>query len=316
MKKRTKIILSTIIVIIIAIIVVGYITGSYFYSIAIDATVDNGDIFAGSDTQNNENGPKMLKQMEWFETESNYKEVYMTSRDNLKLHAYEILNKEATDKWVIDIHGYQSSAKEMTNSAYEFLKAGYNVLMPNLRGHGESEGNYIGMGWDDRLDIIDWANEIIKQNPNAKIVLYGVSMGGATVMMTTGEELPSNIKVAIEDCGYTSIWDEFSYMLKDLYELPDFPALNMASLVTRIKAGYFLEEGSAIKQVAKSKTPTLFIHGKEDKFVPYSMLEKVYEAASCEKQKLEIEEAEHALSASVNPQLYWTTIFEFINKHL
>jgi fermentation-respiration switch protein FrsA (DUF1100 family) len=127
-------------------------------------------------------------------------------------------------------------------------------------------------------------------------------------MMATGEELPANVKVAIEDCGYTSIWDEFEMQLKQLYNLPTFPVLNAASAVCKIKAGYMLEEGSCIKQVKKSKTPTLFIHGNLDKFVPFDMLEKVYEAANCKKQKLVIEGAAHAESASVNPELYWKTM--------
>ncbi len=83
--------------------------------------------------------------------------------------------------------------------------------MPDLRGHGQSEGNYIGMGWDERLDIVDLTKYIINNYANTEIVLFGVSIGVATVMTTSGEKLPSNVKAIIEDCGYTSAWSQFAY---------------------------------------------------------------------------------------------------------
>lgn len=141
-------------------------------------------------------------------------------------------------------------------------------------------------------------------------------MGAATVMMATGENVPSNVKIAIEDCGYTSVWDEFKIQLKSLFGLPSFPVLNAASIISNIKAGYTLKEGSSIEQIKKSKIPILFIHGSEDKFVPFNMLDELYNAATCQKDKLVVEGAAHAESDSVNPELYWNKIDEFIENYV
>ena len=192
----------------------------------------------------------------------------------------------------------------------------YNVLIPDLRSHGLSEGNYIGMGWDDRLDIISWINYILNENPNAEIVLHGVSMGATTVLMTSGEAIPSNVKAIVADCGYTSVWDEFAYQLDDLFSLPEFPILNVSSIVAKIRAGYFLGEASSIDQVKKSKTPILYIHGDQDDFVPYYMMEELYNATSSEKEMLTIKDAEHAKASEVDPETYWTTVNNFINKYI
>jgi len=290
---------------ILIVLIIGYfMIGNYFYNIALNPNISKE--FVLGETQ--EIRDSWLNQIS--------KDVYITTSNNgnLKLHGYEIANN--SDIWTIVIHGYSGQGEDMVYYAKQYYDRGYNVLVVDLRGHGQSQGDYIGMGWHDRLDIIDWANYLINQNENCKIILHGVSMGAATVMMATGEGLPENIKAAIEDCGYTSIWDEFEMQLKLLYNLPIFPVLNAASAVCKIRAGYVLEEGSCIEQVKKSKTPTLFVHGEQDTFVPFEMLDKIYEVANCEKEKLVIEGAAHAQSAGVNPNLYWKTIDEFIERNM
>ncbi|MBY0755935.1 alpha/beta hydrolase [Clostridium sardiniense] len=318
-----KIIISILVVIIILLGGVLGFVGNYFYNLALNPHMSKDAIFgateeASSDavSQDETSGETRSEDLEWLLAESDYKDKYVKSNDGLKLHSYEVRNTKKTNNWVVVVHGYTSEGKQMSSFAKPFYDMGYNVLIPDLRGHGKSEGDYIGMGWDDRLDIIKWIDHILEEDKNANIVLHGVSMGAATVMMTAGEELPSNVKAIIEDCGYTSAWDEFSYQLKALFKLPSFPVMNAASIVSKIRAGYWLGEGSAIKQVAKSKTPMLFIHGDADDFVPYFMLDELYNAATSEKERLVIEGAGHAKAATVNPELYWDTIKKFIDKNI
>lgn len=310
-----KVLIFTVIVLLL--IAIYFIIGNYFYNVALNPKTKKP--FTLEDVMGEETEEQRKNRLEiynWVDTNS--KDVYITTNNNgsLKLHAYEIENTQKSDVWAIAIHGYMFQGRYMAYYAKEFYNMGYNVLLLDLRGHGQSEGTYIGMGWHDRLDVVDWTNYLANKNPNCKIILHGVSMGGATVMMTTGEELPANVKVAIEDCGYSSIWDEFKMQLKLLYNLPTFPVLNAASFVCNIKAGYKIEEGSSVEQVKKSKTPTLFIHGDQDKFVPFKMLDKVYEAANCKKEKLVIEGAAHAEAVSINPELYWKTMDTFIQENL
>ena len=219
--------------------------------------------------------------------------VYINSFDNLKLHGYKIKNNSS-----------------------KYYTLGYNLLMPDLRGHGKSEGNYIGMGWHDRLDILKWIEFILKEDKEAEILLHGVSMGAATVMMVSGEDLPPNVKVIIEDCGYTSAKNQLSYKLKSMFKLPSFPFINLCSLICKIKANYFISEASAIKQVEKSKVPILFIHGDKDKFVPFYMLNKLYDACKAPKDKLIVKEAGHAKSEKIATDIYWDKVINFINKYI
>ena len=300
-----------LIILICIVLITGYIAGNFLFELALDPKSSKSAIFSSDDFEAKEQ--MKLENNKWLE--ENASDVYIESK-KLRLHSYEVKAKKESKVWVIAVHGYTDSAYFMVGAAKQFLNYGYNVLMPDLRAHGKSEGKYIGMGWLDRLDLMQWIDYLIATYGNIKIILYGISMGAATVMMTSGERLPSNVRVVIEDCGYTSAWEEFAYELKTLFHMPTFPALYNANVITKIRAKYSLKKASAIKQVAKSKTPTLFIHGDKDKFVPFYMLDKLYDAASCKKEKLVIKNAGHAEAQRVEPERYWRCVRRFIKHYL
>ncbi len=240
-----------------------------------------------------------------------------TAFDGLKLVARELPPAKPSHVWVVCIHGFSGSGLSLGVAARHWHGKGYHVFLPDLRGSGDSEGDYYGMGWLDRKDIIQWiCGTILKKDPQAQIVLHGVSMGAATVMMTTGETLPPNVRAAIEDCGYTSVWEEFTIQLKKVFGLPQFPIMHIANGMAKRRAGYSFKEASSVAQVKKSRTPTLFIHGDADTFVPFFMLGEVYGAAACEKEKLVVHGAQHGESATLEPELYWKTAEAFIGRYL
>lgn len=318
MKKKLKILLVGASILIVVLLCAGMIAGNYLYNFALVPATDRTVFLEADHNQINDTIVREIEPEisddEWFET-TDYQELYLVADfDGITLHAYQIEQEQQTDKWAILVHGYTGDAIHMIRSARHFYDMGYNILIPNARGHGKSEGGYIGMGWHDRLDFVQWANEIIAVSPFSQIVLYGVSMGGATVMMVSGEDLPENIKVIVEDCGYSSVWGEFSYQLTGIFGLPEFPFINFASLVTKIRAGYFFGEASAVEQVAKSETPIMFIHGTDDTFVPYEMVYEVYEAATVEKKLLIVEGAAHGSAARVLGAEYWDEVDSFIDN--
>lgn len=308
MKRFKKITISIFIVLLTLFIGVSSLVGVLFYNLALNANYSKDIIYAEYNDENLNDAQK------WLEEKSNYSDKYIESYDKLQLHSYVVTQN--SNKWAIVVHGYGGSGKLMSDKSKYFYDMGYNVLIPDLRGHGKSEGDYIGMGWKDRLDIISWINFIIKENPNAEIVLHGTSMGAATVLMTSGENLPSNVKAIVADCAYTSAWDEFSYQLETYLKVPSYYILNVTNMVTKLKAGYSLKEASALECVKKATVPILYIHGDKDKFVPYSMMDKLYDATISPKEKLTIEGGEHANSDLVSPFLYWLTVEDFLNQYV
>lgn len=322
--KKKKIIISIIVVVLIVMFVGLAYVGNYFFNYALvrqegivtEANIDPNapqSVETYAEVINKEKSKEDVSK--WLE-EVKTEETTILSEDGLNLWGKLYFQEEKTDKWVIIAHGYTSSHEDIQPIALNFYNKGYNVLTPDMRAHGNSEGKYIGMGWLDRKDMLLWIDYVLALDSNSQIVLYGESMGGATVMMTSGEDLPSNVKAIIEDCGYTSVQEMFEAQLYERFGLPQFPILNAAEVVTSIRAKYNFEEASALEQVKKSKTPMLFTHGGNDNYVPTEMVYRLYEAAQCEKDILVIEGADHGSAPDVDPETYYEKVFSFLGKYV
>ena len=147
-----------------------------------------------------------------------------------------------------------------------------------------------------------------------KIMLHGTSMGGATVLMASGLDLPDNVKGIVSDCGFTSPKEVFTHVLNNMYHLPAFPAIQGADLINKKLAGYGMDECNAKNEVKKAKVPILFIHGSEDTFVPCSMCNEIYDNCSSPKRKLIVEGAAHAESYYKDMAAYEKALDEFAEE--
>lgn len=244
------------------------------------------------------------------------KETLWMTNQGLKQDAWYVPAETATNKTVIVVHGFTNDKEDMKPYAWMFHELGYNVLMPDNMSHGDSEGQIIGYGWNDRLNVIKWAEMLVEQNSDSEITLFGVSMGAATVMMASGEEsLPDQVVNIIEDCGYSSVWDELKYQAKEMYNLPAFPILYEVSAISKIRAGFSYGQASSVNQLKNNTRPVLFIHGSDDTFVPTSMVYKNYQATQGEKELYIVKGAGHAKSFETDPQAYIERISTFLKKY-
>lgn len=259
----------------------------------------------------NENRDKWL-----LEKKANTKELEIKSKDGLILKGHEILQKDKSDKWIVLVHGYQSSEKNALVHGPAFFKQGFNILSLSLRAHKPSEGKYIGMGYLDKDDLLLWAQDLSNRYPQAKIYFHGTSMGGSSVlMMSSLKGLPANVKGIIDDCGYSDVWKIFSLELKKRFSLPSFPVMDLSSFFSKIRAGYNLGEIKVKEYVEKLDLPILFIHGSNDDFVPMYMTEEMYAAKTKGKKDIFIVEgAGHAQAHLLSPKEYYSRIFTFIKN--
>lgn len=141
-------------------------------------------------------------------------------------------------------------------------------------------------------------------------------MGGATVLMTSGEDLPDNVKAIVDDCGYTSVWDIFADEVAYLFHIPTFPILNTASIISSIRAGYNFTDASAIEQVKNTNVPIFFSHGSLDNFVHTDMVYELYNACPTDKEIYVVEGAGHGQAMYLDPETYFGKVFAFIGNYV
>lgn len=239
-----------------------------------------------------------------------------------KLSALYLTGSTPTNRVAVLLHGYNDRAESMLHIAHIYNHdLGYNVLMPHFFAHGESDGDHIDMGWLDHLDMMRWmqvANEKFRgDSAQSQQVVHGISMGGFTTMCISGEQCPSYVKCFVEDCGYTSVWDEFSAQLSEQFSLPDFPIMHTTSLLCQLRYGWSFSEASAIEQLKKSRLPMLFIHGDRDTFVPYAMLDELYAAKTHGyKEKYVAHGTEHARAYTDHTAEYTRRVTAFVGRFI
>ena len=177
-----EIIIILLCIILIALIIVICYGGNYLYNLGINPKYPKDLIFKSNtdeETKQSEtSGVSTIDSKTWLLKYSNYEDLFINSKDNLKLHNFLIKNENKSNKWVIAVHGYTSQGTYMASYAQNFYDMGYNVIIPDLRGHGKSEGNYIGMGWDERFDIIDLIKKVNANPSQLATLITDVDLSG------------------------------------------------------------------------------------------------------------------------------------------
>lgn len=219
-----------------------------------------------------------------------YKQESITGFDGILLNGYYAYSTQ-NNPWVICIHGYGGKATGMVEYTEMFRNLGMNVLTVDLRGHGDSQGNYYTLGVRDSDDVILWTDWLKKSFKDDKIILFGISMGGATALMAAAKK-SELFSIVISDSAPSDFNRMFMRILKHRMGLVAHLFMPMLYLYTRVFAGYSLADASAGEYVSQISIPTLYIHGQSDGLVPLEMMTELYEKSTCQKERFVMQGAE------------------------
>jgi len=245
--------------------------------------------------------------------------ISIKSNDNLNLYAH-YLKKENSHKYILSIHGYHGNYQELSIPCkYLYEQKGFNLIMIEQRCHALSQGKYITFGIKECEDVLLWINKILEIDNQAKICLFGCSMGASTIFNTIGFNLPSNVCCCITDSPYSSLKEELNYLFEQKSKLKLLNKLIYLHILLLSKIHHFnLNKYDTHKQLNNSKTPILLIHGDQDNFVPFYMLDINYKNAnnSTYKQKEIFPNAWHCMEFIINYDRYIKIITDFIDKFI
>ncbi len=246
--------------------------------------------------------------------EHHAEDLYIKSSDGLLLHGLWIPAEFANGTMIL-VHGYRSSQLVDFGPVLDYYhKEGYNLLLPEQRCHGKSEGRYITFGVKESNDIQRWIEYHNFAFGEYAVILCGLSMGASTVMYLADEQLPRNVKGIIADCGFTSPKDIISTVYKAVTHIPPGPSLWVADIFARIFAGFCLSQKDTRITLSKNRLPILMVHGLEDTYVPCEMTKQAFSVCTGNKMLLLVEGAEHGVSYLVDRVRYQAAIESLISK--
>ena len=256
---------------------------------------------------------------EWYDVLQGYadevaalpcREVEIKAHDGLTLRGkYYEYSPDAPIELMF--HGYRGCAEsDMTGGVLRSRKLGHSSLIINNRGGGNSDGHVITFGIKESLDVPLWVDFILKEiNPDAKIILTGISMGASTVMLASSGPLPKNVIGVLADCGYTSAREIIKKVIKDIH-FPKFTYF-FVRLSGKLFGGFDVEDANCTNAVSQTMLPVIFFHGDTDAFVPCEMSQKNFDACQSRKRLVIIECAGHGLAYPVNPKKYLEELEDF-----
>lgn len=291
--------------------------GSYYsYRIAFHSPNENrGKIPSTSSPLYDPYRPRMKEVWEQL-TARSYETVTIRSRDGLRLSArYYHTNDGAP--LVIGFHGFRSHPLTDFSGGSELIfQMGCNFLLVDQRAHHDSEGTAITFGIQERWDVLSWSEYAVERfGQDVKILLMGVSMGGATVLMASGLPLPTNVKAIVSDCPYANA-EAIILEVGKQQKYPPWLIRPFIHIGARIYGGFQLSETDAVEAVKNTKVPILIIHGEADHFVPCAMSEPVRAANPKMVQRITFPGAEHGISYLVDTPRYAKAVREFLGNAL
>lgn len=317
MQRKTRRLIK-ITAIIIAVLAIAYTVGGAFYMYHFALEDMSGKDMKQSWQRLADDYPRVKSWADSLKQTGQLCDTTITTNDGRHLHAIYAPAKEKTLNTALIVHGYTCNSVVYLYMGYLFNETlGYNIFLPDLHAHGLSDGDAIQMGWKDADDVMTWipvCNSIFRDSTDTKMVLHGTSMGGATVMNVSGMKTPDYVRGFIEDSGYTSVWDEFEYELKEQFGLPTFPLLHASSLLTQIRDGWSFGEASPIERLKHSEKPMFFIHSDNDTFVPSWMASPLFEAKKNNKERWTVPGSAHAEAYKDYPEEYAARVKSFLEK--
>lgn len=303
-------------------VLVAVVAGGSFYMLnySLGATAGRGDE-SGALAQFRKDNPQLRQWADSLEGARALRDTFIVMPGGERQHAIFVRSPRAHGRTALLVHGYTDCCYSMLPIASVYNRLlGYNIILPDLHAHGLSEGGDVQMGWKDRLDILHWAGvaeRMFRDGAHqSQMVVHGVSMGAATTMCVSGEQTPGYMRCFVEDCGYTSVWDEFALQLDKQFSIPQFPLMYTTSALCRIMYGWSFGEASPLRQVARCRKPMLFIHGGNDTYVPTAMVYPLYGAKPQPKQLWVAPGSAHARSYHDHPGEYARRVVAFVGRYM
>ena len=240
-----------------------------------------------------------------------YADVSFRTQDGLTLRGWWIPGTR--HQTVVMVHGLSNNRQEPLDKAGYLHDAGYNLLVFDLRGHGQSDGSGTTMGYRETQDARAAVAEA-RSLDGGPIALFGYSLGGA-IVVEAGAADP-DVKAVVEDSGFSSVGDVFTARFSEVTRLPDLPWAAPLLAFGQLDIGTSLWNVRPVAAAAALNKPLLAIIGGDDTIVPPAEGLAIFRAAPGPKQLLVIPTAGHVGAYNTANAAYERTVLAFLASSL
>ena len=221
---------------------------------------------------------------EWVINARTPRRIQVRSDDGTALAGRMIPGTKRLRPWVLLLHGFGGSWRDSLAFSRIYAAHDCNIMLVDMRAHGESEGEWTGSGWLDRRDIIAWCSWIIaRTGEEVQIIIHGTGMGATAALFAAQEkDFPAQARAIVSDSAYIDIWNETALRLGNGFAKPQ-PMLDLSrTMLRKSKGGYDLGKGNILPGIPGISTPLFIMHGEEDACTPPYMGIYLAMAAGCD----------------------------------
>ncbi len=242
-----------------------------------------------------------LKGMAWMEA-YRPEELLMESSDGLMLRGRWIPAERGPRGTIIVFHGWHGSVETDLSPVFRLYHGLWlNILCVDQRAQNGSAGRFVTFGVKESQDVVDWVNYHNDNFPYCPVLLDGISMGGASVLLSMGRQLPENVVGVIADSSFTSPWEIIARVYRRITHLPPWTVEWPLRFWCALLAGFDPKAHSVVKAMKHSQLPVLMLHGTGDDYVPCAMTQTAFDAYGGKKELLLVEGAGHGMSYVEDP---------------
>ena len=242
-----------------------------------------------------------------------YENVTFNSIDHLSIKGW-LIKSQKPKGTIVMAHGYNGN-RGILDIAKFLNDGGYNVVMFDFRGHGESEGNYISMGYYESKDVLG-AIQYLKQRKDIDMnKIYGLGQSMASAALIFAEEQKPSFKGLILESTYTDLYQDTARRFKRVYGFPKFPFATSLTFFGGLSLGVNGFSISPLKSIQYINKPILLIHDSFDDGVFIEDAQLLYDAANQPKELWVVEYAKHSSAYDSQPDEYKKKILAFLNRN-
>jgi fermentation-respiration switch protein FrsA (DUF1100 family) len=259
-----------------------------------------------------------LEPIKAAENRYDWPEVSVTSADGTKLQGTYIRSREGGHRTVILLHGLYQNRSMCLPYISMYRDLGYNVLLVDQRGHGESGGAHTEWGLAEMADLDSWVHWLKSRDPSVRIGMHGISLGAAMALLYSGTDQGRNLSFYVADSSYGNLtelgrekiynWSQDQRLIWGYNVLDPFFQAAMFYHTHKLVAD--IEPMQAVKH---SSAPILFLHGSADELVPARTARLLYEQCASQKKSLHIfQDSPHAAAISTDRGDYERVLTAFL----